>query len=91
MGKLVVRASGLAMVTDFEAMDAGVKRFVGRLPELKGSQIHWAPKAEASEVPDRAEYRQALADGDLVPADRATAELCGLSFKEETKKTKDNS
>ena len=36
--------------------------------------------AEPDEMPDRVEYRNALRDGDLWPADKETADLVGIPF-----------
>jgi hypothetical protein len=80
--KLVVRASGLALVSDLEALEAGVKRFVGRrLDPSVGVAGGWVLKEEVSELPVRAEYTQALKEGDLEAANKETADHAGVVFK----------
>lgn len=93
--RLKVKAKGTAMVHNFEALDAGVLRFVGRKHDPTiGETVEviennlkrtiktggWAPTGEAEEVPDRHEYRHAVKAGDLEAADEATAKLCGVVF-----------
>lgn len=84
--KLSFRASGTALVQDFDAMEHGIRRYIGRVAIDKdgkpthdpGSVAGWKVKDEPQEVPYRAEYVKAAKDGDLVPADDATAAACGL-------------
>jgi hypothetical protein len=81
MGTLKVYAANTALVTDYEALKSNVRRFIGRTYDATlGQAGGWVPKAEPSEIPDRAEYRQAIKEGDLTPADRETAAACGLPF-----------
>lgn len=67
------------MVTDLEALAGGARRYVGRA--FDSSVNGWVPSKGAVEVPDKPEYRQAVKDGDLLPADEATAKLCKVAFK----------
>lgn len=93
--KLRVLARGTAMVFDYERHESGVRRFVGRKhdPSLgyafkddAGNLVKtggWPPShspASPDSVPYRAEYLQALKDGDLWPADKETADYCGVPF-----------
>ena len=93
--KLRVLARGLAMVPHLESFDAGTKRFVGRKHDRtlgaafrdENGQEHrqggWPPghhPAQPHELDDRAEYRQAVREGDLWAADEDTARACGVKF-----------
>lgn len=86
---LKVRSSAKAMVTNFEALAAKSRRYVGRYfdaslgainPETQKPQGGWPLKDEPEEIPFRAEYLQAVREGDLIPADKATADVCGVPF-----------
>lgn len=63
MKKIKVLPKGMALVTDYDALDSGVRRFVGRVfdPSVGG----WMPVDNPVLVTDRQEYRQAIKDGDL--------------------------
>lgn len=93
--KLRVLARGAAMVFDLERHDAGVRRFVGRKHDTSMGYAYrdefgnekksggWPAShgpAHPDEVPYRAEYVQALKDGDLWPADEETARAAGVKF-----------
>lgn len=70
-----------AMVTNFEALDAGVKRFVGwkwdvTLQPRPGFVQH----ENVEEVPNRKEYRDCLLNGELLPADQETANVVGMKL-----------
>lgn len=79
--KLRFRARGEALVQNFERLEAGVKSFVGRkYLEVSPGQWGFAPTNAAEEVAFRAEYVKACKEGDLYPADAATASACGVSF-----------
>lgn len=85
-------ARGKAMVFDLEAHDQGIRKFIGRrhdrtlgFPEYdeNGNKFMtggWPATETPQEVPERAEYIQACRDGDLWPADEATARACGVKF-----------
>jgi hypothetical protein len=81
MKKLRVRARGTAMVPNMEALDAGARRFIGRVfdPTL-GPAGGWPASPDITEVPRRAEYLFAVRDGDLWAADEETAQFCGVKF-----------
>lgn len=86
--KLSFRARGTDMVQDLEAMEAGIRRYVGRRAVNKdGAQagsvadlVGWVPTDAAQEVPFRHEYVRAARDGGLWCADEATAKACGVEF-----------
>lgn len=79
--KLRFRARGSALVQDFERLEAGVKRFVGRkYVEVEPGVWGFQPTGKDEEVPLRAEYMKACREGDLWPADAATAARCGVPF-----------
>jgi len=81
---LRVRASGTALVQDYDALErpTPVTRFIGRKyaekPEAPG-EFGFVPSGD-EEVPYRPEYLKALLDGDLDPADEATAAICGKTL-----------
>jgi len=90
---LKVRAAHTAMCPDFEALEDGVMRYIGRRfdptighdrPKKKGElprkQGGWVPVDDPVEVPFRAEYLQELRAGALLPADEDTARLAGVPF-----------
>lgn len=79
--KLKVLARGTASVPHLEAMDAGVRRFVGRRLDMAvGVDGGFVPLDEPEEVADRAEYRQHIKECDLWAADEATAAVCNVKF-----------
>lgn len=61
---LIVASTPHAMVQDYEAMDRGINRFIGRRFSAKAGT--WLQILEPVSVPDCAEYRLAIAAGDLV-------------------------
>ena len=73
---------------DFESFEAGVRRFVGcRFDASVGEkdskgvpQGGFVPTGKAVTIPYRAEYVQAVKQGDLIPADAETARLCKVSL-----------
>ncbi len=83
---LRVRSRGDALVQDYAAMDAGVRRFIGwrRDASLRDEAAAidggFVSTGADVELPFRAEYVTALKDGSLWPADKATAELAGVPF-----------
>ncbi len=78
---LCVRARGDALLQDYEALDAGVKRFVGRqFKEVEPGQWGFVPTQDSAKIPYRAEYVRAVKEGDLWAADAATAAACGVEF-----------
>lgn len=81
MKSLLVKPAGSALVPDFEALEGGVLRFVGRKhdPSL-GKNGGWVPQNEPVEVPYRAEYLQEIKAGALIPVDEATAKAAGVPF-----------
>lgn len=75
------RARGTALVQNFERLDAGIKAFVGRkVSEVAPGQWGFVPTGSDEQVLYRSEYVKACKDGDLWPADEATAKACGVSF-----------
>lgn len=55
----------------------GSRRFIGWTETEPGV---WIPKTEPETIPNNAEYRRAVKQGDLLPADKATADACGVTF-----------
>lgn len=79
--RLRFRARGEALVQNFERLEARIKSFVGRkYVEVSPGQWGFTPTGADEEVAYRAEYVKACKDGDLFPADAATAAACGVSF-----------
>lgn len=84
---LRVKAAGAALVPDYEAMDGGVLRFIGRRHDPKiGTNGGWIPTGDV-EVPYRAEYVQELRAGALTPCDEQTATLAGVAWRQDAKKS----
>ena len=79
---LRVRARGTALVQRLDAVGSQVRQYVGRayvsLPEGGG----FAPTADDVELPNIAEYRQAVKEQGLWAADEETAKACGVPFDE---------
>ncbi len=79
--KLRFRARGTALVQNFEHLEGGKKSFVGRkYVQVSPDQWGFNPTDADDEVAYRAEYVRACKEGDLYPADQATASACGVSF-----------
>ena len=89
---LRVRRKGTAMVPDYEAHER-VRQFHGwkhdpnageefreHATGIVKKQGAWVGHDEAREVPMRAEYLRHLREGDLWPADQATAQAAGVPF-----------
>ena len=84
---LTVRTSHKAMVNNYEAMNAGARRYIGREPvNDEGLAGGWAPTEAAAKVPASAEYLKHIADGELIACDEATAKLAGIKFDAEAAK-----
>lgn len=78
---LRVRARGEALVQDYEALEAGIKRFVGRkYVQVEGGQWGFAPTNAEQVVPNHAEYLREIREGALWAADEATAAKAGVKF-----------
>lgn len=83
--KLRFLARGTAHVSDFDALDRPVplRRFIGRkLQEAPGApgRFTFASTGKPEEVESRPEVIKAAKDGELWPADEATAKACGVQF-----------
>lgn len=73
---------------DFEGFEAGVRRFIGCRFDASVGEIDskgipqggFVPTGKVAVVPYRAEYVQAIKEGDLKPADAETARLCKVSL-----------
>lgn len=93
--KLKVLPRGAVLAPHFESILAGAKRFIGRQWDAKhGPGGGWEPNADPKhpvEVPtlpeaDAAfrelwsEYAREVREGTLWPADKATADACGVQF-----------
>ncbi len=99
--KLRFRARGTALVPNRTAwIGSNTRAYVGRKAvdaADKGGQpgqLAWAPTDEPEEVDYHAKYKQACKAGDLWPADKDTADACGVTFDptfggEPTAKTED--
>lgn len=85
---LKVRAVEGRLQPDFEAFESGIRRFVGcRFDQSIGAkdakgipQGGFVSLERDVKVPYRAEYVQAVKEGDLEAADIETARLCKVSF-----------
>ncbi len=85
---LCVRAVGDKLVVNYEALEAGARRYIGRtfLPSV-GPQGGWPAARDAVTVPVREEYLKPLRDGALAAADQATAERAGVAFDAQAEAT----
>jgi hypothetical protein len=83
---LRVHARGTALVTDFKAMEAGVRRFIGRRVDTMTIDAEtdtgaaFVPTGEVATVPAMHEYVKAVQHGDLWAADEDTAKHCNVDF-----------
>lgn len=78
---LKVFASDEALVPDYEALEQGKLRFVGRYRVAEfGENGAWMALLEAVDVPFRAEYLQELKAGALIAGDQETANLARVPF-----------
>lgn len=73
---------------NYAAFEAGVKRFVGWIFDPKAGEAGgWQRKEEADVVEASPlhlhDYAKACQAGELVPADKETADKCGVCFVEE--------
>ncbi len=76
------RARGDSLVQDYEALDAGVRRAIGRKwVEASPGVWGWKATGEAQEVPYRAEYVRECKAGCLEAADQATADACEVELE----------
>ncbi len=81
--KLRFYARGTAHVSDFDALERPVplRRFIGRkLQEVAPGRHAFVSTGQAHEVDGRPEIIKAAKDGELWPADEATAKACGVEF-----------
>lgn len=72
--------AGDKLVNDFAALEAGICRYVGRKfnPLTKCIETTGKP----TEVQALPEYVIATKLGDLIPADKSTADYCGVEFNQ---------
>lgn len=81
-------ARGTDLVQDIDAMEAGVRRYIGRRSIDKDGKptsvislvAGWDVSKEPSVVPYHYDYVKAAKDGCLWPADKETADACGVPF-----------
>lgn len=82
MNSMRVRAVANCLVVNINAMEAGIRRHVGRkaVPSPDGG-LHWVSTDEVEELPVDEFYKAAVRVGELEAADAETAKLCGVPFK----------
>lgn len=81
--KLRFTARGTACVPDPHGTEASPqrRRMVGRKHEqIKPGTWAWVPLAKPDELAFHQDLAKAVKDGDLWPADEATAKACGVKF-----------
>jgi hypothetical protein len=79
--RLRFHARGTALVTDPHAQERGTRRFIGRRwQEAFPGRYVWAPTEKPQEVDYHHDLAKAARDGDLWPADKATADALGVPF-----------
>lgn len=72
---------GTALVADPIAQERGTRRFVGRRwQEVLPGRWAWCPSGKPQEIDYHHDLAKAARDGDLWPADEATAKVCGAPF-----------
>jgi hypothetical protein len=67
-------------VPDFEALDSRVRRYHGRRFSYQSESFQLIPDW-VGEIPERAEYLQALKEGSLIPRNEYTAKRAGIPFQ----------
>lgn len=85
---LKVKAVPGALQPNFEAFEAGVRRFIGWKFDASLGEVDKKGKPsggfvalpDGETVPYRAEYVKAVKKGMLTPVDEETASLCGVIF-----------
>lgn len=81
MARLKFYARGTALVSDPHAQERGIRRFVGRrFQEVSTGRWGWCPTEKGQETDPHPDLIRAVRDGDLWPADEATAKACGVGF-----------
>ncbi len=81
MARLKFFARGIALVTDVDAQERGLRRFIARRwQEVQPGRWAWVPAEKPQEVESHPDLLRACRDGDLWAADEATAKACGVSF-----------
>ena len=70
------------LINDYDALSAGVCRYVGRKWD---SETRSFPTTEPSKVKPLPEYVKAVQCGDLMSANEETAAYCGVVFHEQKK------
>lgn len=81
-----VRARGTALCPDFEAIERGVRRMIGRTYEqVTPGQWGWKPTNKAESVPRCRDIAHAIAHGDLFAADADTAEWAARLTRKDVK------
>lgn len=82
MKNLKVTSAPGALVQNLAALSSNTPRYIGRTFDAsEGPHGGWKLSDTPEEVPFCAEYLQAVREGDLIPADKSTAEMCGVKFK----------
>ena len=76
------RAVSGAQIQNIEALENGVKRFIGwRYQEVEKGVWGFVRQTEPDTVSWRPEYAQFVREGSLVCADKETAAICGVPFE----------
>lgn len=79
--KLRFLARGTAQVTDPHAQERGIRRCIARRwQEVMPGRWSWVPTEEPQAVDTHPDLVKACQDGDLWPADEATAKACRVAF-----------
>lgn len=82
--KLLFRTKPGVMIDDYDALMSSVpvmRKLGVKLEELPGGRYAYVPTGEAFEVEARGEYLKHAKAGELIPADKATADYCGLPYE----------
>lgn len=80
---LKVKSVSTVMCPDFRANSASEMRFVGYV--FDHAKQSFVQTSEVIEIPNTKENREAVKLGELLPADKQTAELCGVEKEKSAK------
>ena len=81
MKMLNVRPKPGVMVSNVEAQEAGVLRYIGYTADKSDpARIAFVMSDDVVSVPANRHYVTAVKDGDLLPADAEAAKACGVPF-----------
>ena len=87
--RVLVPETSDALVSNIDALFTVpiMRRYIGwRFDPDQGVAGGWVRKTDPEKIPYRNEYVKAVKDGDLVPADKETAKMCGVPWIQNKRK-----